>query len=421
MPRLLGLDIDKKYLRISAAETRLRQVKFLKTGSIALPEDREERGKVILETLQQWKAAYTPHGVVAGVPLEYFSCRPLDMPVMSSDDMRRALPFELEKHLPLAIEDYNFDFLMKKSAGMMKTLVFSIKKEVVLDIVRLIAGAGLEVVSVRSRTVDALNSMLRVTGDKSMTGLFVQNTGSAYEIACVESSVPVHLARAPMDEDLIVELDRLSEKYPGSVYFSGAIDERTAERFHGHKIDVSPAEALIISYVRKTGRNLDFIPAELAKPKKDPYPYLIGGFASAAVLLFILTGFISYFKDAGTLRGIEARTAEIKSRAAGVIETRRKLELLGADRKTLADFLNGSNRAVRTMRNLSNSVPRDTWILSLTVDEKGMVEMEGFSRKSSELIMSLEKAAHFKNISFAAPIIAKGGEERFSLRLEAKE
>jgi Tfp pilus assembly protein PilN len=73
------------------------------------------------------------------------------------------------------------------------------------------------------------------------------------------------------------------------------------------------------------------------------------------------------------------------------------------------------------MRDLSRAVPADTWVINLSVDDKGNIEMEGFSRKTSDLVLALEKAGLFKSIAFAAPIISREGEERFSLKLEVKD
>jgi hypothetical protein len=55
------------------------------------------------------------------------------------------------------------------------------------------------------------------------------------------------------------------------------------------------------------------------------------------------------------------------------------------------------------------------------VDEKGLVEIEGFSRKTSDLVTALDKSKLFKDIAFAAPILSRDGEERFSLKFEVRE
>jgi len=57
-------------------------------------------------------------------------------------------------------------FLMFRSGTGMKTLVFAIKKDAVSAILKLITDAGMEVLSVRCRVMDVLNSMIGISGEK---------------------------------------------------------------------------------------------------------------------------------------------------------------------------------------------------------------------------------------------------------------
>ena len=421
MPRLLGVDIDARKVRISAADLRLRTARHLKSGEVSLPDGKEQRAAALTEVLQQWKKDVAAEGVVIGLPLHYFSCRLIDMPLMGREDLRRGLAFELEKHLPLPVEEYGFDFLMARGQNGVRTLVFSIKKDTAGAVMKAVTEAGLELVSLRCRTMDVLSSMREVAGEKHMKGVFINATDDAYEMACIEDSGVVFAKSMPRTADLAEELEDAVRDYPGKVYASGDIDQRTAEQFAAHKAQISPSFALLTAYAKKTKLGLEFLPRELMKPKKDYYPYAIGGCAAAAVLFFLLTGFVTYFKDARTLRSIESQINEIKTKASGVIEARKKLDALRDDRRVLVDFQNSSNRAIKALKDLSGTVPDGAWIINLSLDDKGAIEMEGFAKKTSDLVMALEKSGLFKSISFAAPIISREGEERFSLKLEVKE
>jgi len=335
--------------------------------------------------------------------------------------MRKALLFELEKHLPLAVDEYLFDFLMIKTGKGMKTLVFSIKKDAVNAIVKLVSDTGLEVLSCRCRVMDVLNSMIGISGEKNMKGIFVLATDDGYEIAGLEDSLPRSMKRITAGADLAETLEVFRKSYPGKVYCSGPVDQLIAERFAITKSQITVPNALIFSFVRRTRLNLEFIPQEFVRQKKDPYPYIIGGLALAALCLYPLTGFVAYYKDARALRRIESRIENIKATATGVIEARKKLEALQDDRKTLLAFQNRSNMATKVLKDLTTVVPDNAWIINLVVDEKGLVEIEGFSRKTSDLITALDKSKLFKNIAFAAPILSRDNEERFSLKFEVWE
>ncbi|MBI5847667.1 MAG: PilN domain-containing protein [Nitrospirae bacterium] len=310
---------------------------------------------------------------------------------------------------------------MVKTGNGIKTLVFSIKKEAVSAVVKLISAAGLEVLSVRCRVLDVLNSMLGISGEKNVKGIFVLATDNGYEMAGIEDSLPLSMKRISAASDLGENLEGFRKSYPGKVYCSGTVDQLIAERFSMTKSQITVPNALIYSFVQRTRLNLEFIPQEFIKQKKDHYPYMIGGLAVAALCLYLLTGFVAYGKEVRTLRRIESRIETIKSKASGVIEARKKLEALQDDRKTLLVFQTRSNMAIRVLKDLTNVVPDNAWIINLAVDEKGLVEIEGFSRKTSDLVTALDKSKLFKNIAFAAPILSRDGEERFSLKFEVRE
>lgn len=421
MPKLLGVDIDTGKLRMAAAELRFRTVRHLKTVDVPLPGEKEERTAALSEAFLQWKKEFAPDGIVIGLPLQYFSCTPIDMPLMARDDLRRALRFELEKHLPLPVDEYEFDFLMAKGQNGFRTLVFSVRKEIIDSLHKVVTDAGLQLVSVRCRTIDLMNSMAALSTEKQMKGIFVHAADDDYELAALDDAGIVYMKRIPGQRDLVEELERSLQQYPGKVYASGDFEQRTLDRFAVQKTQISPPYASLASYAGKKGFSLEFIPPELRRQRKDYYPYAIAGCAVSAIAFVLLTGFVTYFKDAYTLNRIESQTNAIKAKASGVIETRKKLDEMLDARKEMVAFLDRSNLAIKAIRDISRAVPADTWVINLSADDKGNVEMEGFSRKTSDLVLALEKDGIFKSIAFAAPIISREGEERFSLKLEVKD
>jgi len=419
--RLLGVDLDSRKLRVVAAELRFRTVRHLKSGEVLVEDDKKDRFGALTEALQEWKKEFSPDGVVIGLPLQYFSCRLIHMPLMAKEDLKRALHFELEQHLPLPVEDYVFDFLMAKGQDGVRTLVFSVKKDIVNALHKAVTDAEMELVSIRSRTIDLLNNMAELDDKKGIKGIFINASDDDYEIAAIEEDGVVFMKRIPKDRDLAEELDYALQQFPGKVYASGEFEQRTLERFAPWKAQVYPPYALLSSYARRKKFSLEFIPPELARRKKDYYPYAVAGFAATAVVFFLLTGFVTYLKDVYTLNTIESQIKAIQARASGVIETRKKLDAVQGERRVLVDFLDRSNVAIKAINSLSRTIPADSWIINLSLDDKGGIELEGFSRKTSDLVLTLEKSGLFKSLSFSAPILSREGEERFSLKLEVKD
>ena len=406
------------------AELRFRNVRHLKSGEVLLAEGEKERFGELAEALHQWKGEFSPDGVVIGLPLRYFSCRLIHMPLMAKEDLKRALHFELEQNLPLPVDDYEFDFLLakgQKGQDGVRTLVFSVKKDIVNALHKAVTDAGMELVSIRSRTIDLLNSVAEFGNEKGVKGIFINASDNDYEMAAIEDDDVVFMKRLPKESDLTEELDYALRQFPGKVYASGEFEPLTLERFAPRKGQIYPPYALLSSYARRSKFGLEFLSPELVKKRKDYYPYAVAGFAAAAVGLFLLMGFVTYLKDVYTLNTIESQIRAIQTRASGVIETRKKLDAVQGERRVLVDFLDRSNVAIKAMTNLSRIIPADTWIINLSLDDKGSIELEGFSRKTSDLVLTLEKSGLFKSLSFSAPIISREGEERFSLKLEVKD
>jgi Tfp pilus assembly protein PilN len=148
------------------------------------------------------------------------------------------------------------------------------------------------------------------------------------------------------------------------------------------------------------------------------YPQAVAGLVGFALIFYLLTGLLIFYKDYTALKDVEEKRAAIRSRASGMLEAKKKLDLLSGDHQALSGFLGRSTMAARVMSSLSTVLPKEAWLISLTVDDKGAIEIEGFTNRTAALIMALEKSRKFRNVSYTAPIITKDGEERFALKLE---
>lgn len=417
MKKALGVSLGKGVMELGAVASRLTGVTPLRAARVSLPAGPDERAAAVTGQLKQWQADFTPEGVVVGVPLQQFSHHLIDMPAMSKADTRRALAFDLEKYLPLPVEEYVYDFItLPGEKGMQKVLVLSLRRSVVDGLSRLLRESGLRLLAVRSSTIEVFCSLVGPPG----TGLVIIATDEAYEVAGVRDSLPVFLKVFPRSADLVAEVERLSAIYAGGISCTGDMDHVTVARLKGRKTEVPVGHLLASSAVRRSRLSLNFMPPELVPPAKDLYPYLIGGLAAAALIFYLATGFTAYLKERATLRGIENRISELKGRAAGVLEARRKLEALGGARKAVVEFRARSAVATRALRDITDVLPKDAWLISFSVDDKGAVELEGMAARTSSVISALEKSALFKNIAFSAPIISRDGSERFALKLEVK-
>ncbi len=419
MQRVIGVSFDNGSLHASIVDRRLRFVRPLKSDDWQLPEVHEKRQEFIGEIFTKLKRDYSPNGIVIGLPSRHFSHHIIELPLTRKVDIKNALHYELEKYLPLPVDEYIFDFaIISKTSDRTKVLVLSIKRDVLKSFIDIAFNAGLDILSIRCSVLEAVNNFLLNNRGKNLTCLFIYAGEGFYDIVGLKDSLPVLLKTVHKEKNITLEIERLLSSFPDGVYISGNTDLSALEKIDIKTYPLSLSNAIAMTSFKKQPFSLNFLPAEFSKKKTDYYPYLLGGTAAVTVLLFLLTPAVSYYKGYRTLKLIENRINAIKRQASGLLESKKRLESIQTNRKFLYDFKARGNLPIRVIGELSNILPGETWIINLAIDDKGKIEIEGFTKRTSELVLSLENSKIFKNVSFSAPIIAKEGEERFSLKME---
>jgi Tfp pilus assembly protein PilN len=336
--------------------------------------------------------------------------------------MKNALHFELEKYLPLPVEEYIYDFILPTAkANDIKTLAASVKRDIVSDLLAYAKEADIPIMAIRADALVAVSQVLHIEKEKRINGMLINCTAEYNEIIGLTDSMPVFYRRLSIDRDLSGEIERFKEKRPGIVYVNGTIDAAIMERFKSRTVHISTAQALAITGSVKSHLSVNFLPPEHLSRGSDYYTYMLGGFAVGAVILFFLTGIVSYAKNAATLSSLKTEIATLQSDAADILNAHKKLNDVKEHRRVLLDFQGKSNVPIRILSNLSEVLSDDVWLVKMQIDEGGKIEMEGFAKNSSSLIVSLEESAAFKNVAFSSPIIKRSGEERFSLKMEVED
>lgn len=179
----IGLDIGSssvKMLEVSAAPDKLALVKigFKKVSSAVRTELIEAIGSLAKDLNVSTKEANIS---VSGSSV---TVRFISMPKMRDDELKGAIRFEAEKHIPFAIDDCIVDYnILRKNEkeGKFEILLVAAKKEFILDRIAIVEESGFSVNLVDVDTFSAANAFLKnnstVDPDKTFALL---NIGAAY-------------------------------------------------------------------------------------------------------------------------------------------------------------------------------------------------------------------------------------------------
>ncbi len=418
--RLAGLSIEGSKVRASFVAGRMGVVTPIGADELTLPPGTEERGAALREALAGWKDAHSRTGVAVGVDLAHFSSRVVELPVRSSGDIRSALPFEMEKHLPLEPEQYCIDFLvMGPTPTGSRSLVLALRKEKIGWLLESIAGAGLKVLAVRCNALEGVNELLL---SKNLTdGILVHPQEDVYEVVGIKDSRAAALKVVHGPEEAAREVERLAGTFGRLLYVAGDVGAPALQHLHPRALEANFPYLAAASAIRKRPVSLDFVPPEYAAPKKDYYPYAFAALAALSVLIFFLTSALSYYKDRSALRQISSRIEEIKDASKEFAASKKELETLDGKISFLLEFSNRKNHKIRVLTELSRVLPKDAYLTSVSADEKGKVEIEGFARRAADIVGPLEDSPLFEAVEFTSPVTVRDGRERFSLRMQAEQ
>jgi hypothetical protein len=417
--KVAGLSIEDSKIRAFFASKSLGKVKPIGTDEIALPSEPGERNGALVEALGKWKASFGIEGVVIGLGLNHFSQTSVELPLQSRDDIAQALYFELEKRLPLEPDQYSFAFhTIQTTPEGTKNLVLAIRKDKLKWIANCLRETGLRLIGVRCTAIEAANDAL--SGANISGGVLVHQWEGGYHILGFKGSTPEFIEVAASAEEAARHIEGLMQTYGRTVYAAGNVDHVGLDRFIPRYVAVDIPARVTISALKGARVDMDFVPPEFAVPKKDYYPQTIVALCTACVVIFFATTILAYIKDYRALTWVHDRTSEIKTSTRELIAMNREVESNVERLDFLYEFRNKKKLKIDILSELSDVLPKDAWLTSLSADENGKVEIGGFARRAADIIGPIEGSDLFENVEFASPVTVSAGLERFSLKMQVE-
>jgi len=386
----------------------------LGSEEVALPEGADECA-ALSDALRQWKARHGVRGVVLGLDPSSFSFHFLDLPVKSERDIRSALPFEMERHLPLPPDEYVMGHATVQSGqGGSRNLVLALRADRARRLAGCVEGAGLKLLGIRCTAMEAISEFAAKDSGPG-DSVFVFKGEDRYYVVGLKGAAPVSVRAVRSADEARAEAGALPAGR-GVFIAGGGPGDIPGARALPYRV-----EEIMASSGGRGPLRLEFAPPELSARKPRYYNYAIAGLSALAVVLFLATTLLAYYKERSALSEIEARMEEIKSTARELMETQREIEAAGERKRFLLDFQSRRNRNIRVLRQLSALLPEGAWLTNFSADDKGRVEIQGYADKTAGIIGPLENSETFRNVEFSSPVIVRAGKERFAIKMEVEK
>jgi len=170
---VIGLDIGTSAVRAAELDMRRDPPTLMRFGQVMLPPGAVRDGEILDEIAvgdklsELWKrAGFKSKRVVVGVSNQRVIVRQVEMPHMEELDLEQGLAFQVQDHLPIAVEDAILDFqILEEFAGpdgerMMRVLLVAAQRDMIDTLLSALRRA-----SIRPEVVDLMPfALMRTLG-----------------------------------------------------------------------------------------------------------------------------------------------------------------------------------------------------------------------------------------------------------------
>ena len=377
--------------------------------------------------------------------------KPIILPPVAGD-VRQMVGFELERHLPFPADDAFYDFAAlppepgaERPAGVdeQRVLITAADRRVVDAALRLAEEARLRPLSL---TVAAHNLPTLARLPRGARVAWVHRAAGAIDLLFLVGDALALSRNLPGTDDTLVadELRRslvaLRWREVDAVWVSGDADAphaptsdplsalgvpvtepawtSRAQHQLGH-LGAEQRGALQLALAVAAGRSvrsLELLPAA-ARPTRLTRPQAFTvGMAAVTAALAIVALLAPGWREQRHLNRINVEMERVDPDVKAVDRVLRELE---RKRKLLATVDGVEAAGVRplpVLRELTEIMPPDAWLTTISLDAKG-VELTGAASAASALIPLLENSPRLERVEFASPVTrGRDNKEQFRIR-----
>jgi type IV pilus assembly protein PilM len=144
----VGLDVGMRHLNMVKLKVNSQGWKMLNFASVALNPKLGEEEKIRQIARLGMEKEIAGYPVNIGVSGESVIVRYINLPKMSSEEVRQSLTYEAQQYIPFKIEEVIFDYHIlepeSEDGKRMKILLVAAKKRAIMEFIQVIQKAGLK-------------------------------------------------------------------------------------------------------------------------------------------------------------------------------------------------------------------------------------------------------------------------------------
>jgi len=376
--------------------------------------------------------------------------KPIDLPPVAGD-VRQMVGFELERHLPFPAENASYDFVAlprdpateRPPTPEQRVLITAADQRVVDVALRLAEDARLRPLSL---TVAAHNlpTLARLPRDSHVAWVHCA-AGATELLFLIGDALVFSRGLAGTDDALVAEeLQRslLALRWRGydAVWVSGDADAphaptaealsalgapvtepawtpRALRLIEGLAAEHRGALQLAVAVAAGRGvRPLELLPTAVRPRRLTRAQAFTVGMAAVTAVLAVVALLAPGWREQRHLNRVNAEIGRLDPDVTAVDRVLRELERKRKLLATVDSFEAAAVRPLPVLRELTELLPADAWLTTVSLDAKG-VELTGSASAASALIPLLENSPRLERVEFSSPVTrGRDNKEQFRIR-----
>lgn len=451
----LGIDITDRYVAFVYTKATFRGAKN-HAHAVSLFDDGqspEHRLKTAATFINDFirSEQITSADIFMGIPRAQAMVRTIDLPLAVKEDLGSALTYEMERYVPIPVEDVVFDYQIlseDKARNRLTLLLTVIKKNDLAPYLDLIRECGIGVSGLEIRSTALVNlvssSLKTIAADETQTLVYIDDHGFEINRVAGRRLTASKSVKTGSDPDTVygrlkAEIERSDVSGgrpddPPPVWICGPGLNRPLGRGLTEAPDGSlqvispdscrvPSQELMVSAglamkgVHEVPMQVNLLPREMRKRPGKMGVYTMMILCVLAVLSAMTWGAGSYVRQRMTVDALNTEIRRLSRDISSMDSIKVESDRIQQQVDYLVQLEQERVNVLDVLKSLTLKIPETAWINDFSFNKKG-VQIDGFAESASQLIPFIENSPLFQDVAFLSAITKnKAGKERFRIGL----
>ncbi|MBU0701112.1 pilus assembly protein PilM [bacterium] len=432
--KITGIDIGKKAIRIAI----LQKGWYSSVAEVVMEEviPAGETSQHILSTVSPRLSS--SRNLIISIPRRYVFMKIIEMPSLKDADLKKALEYEAEEHIPYPIQDVVYDFCILRQAEKTRILLVAVSKTVLESYLEPIKGINAYDISVSVSSLAILSLCLSQEEEKDWMLCCMEE--SCHEVLVVRDGF-LSLVQTIQGQEVESEISRVIENHQVKKIILAGDVSKQPEIISGIRVEEfvlpdsvkilpqikypSPVPvALALSKLSKSGLKINLYPERDMQSKKALNKQLKTGTLLLLLMVFCINLlFLTVIRRMeSTLQLTRLEINRIGPRVESVIDNKASFERLTRCVGKLNKVILDTPCYLNILNELAMIVPTETRLEGVNIQGRkcritGCTSGKGAASSVTPLLRAIEKSSAFEQVELVGGITKEMNMERFEIRM----